>query len=84
MKLLRDLVLIQADKPKEKSDIGLFKVEEWKTLPATGVILAVGPQVTEVKVGERVQFERYASIILEDDKRLCKESMIFGVFDEEI
>lgn len=70
----RDLVLIQADEAKGQTKSGLFIAEEWKTLPHTGTVLAVGPLVREVNVGDRVMFERYASIILEDGQRLCKES----------
>ncbi len=57
-------------------------MEEWKSLPPTGEILAIGPLVKEVKVGDRVIFERFGSIILENDERVCKESHLMGVFDE--
>ncbi len=81
MKPKRDIVLIRADKPREKTDSGLFIVEEWKTLPQTGEVLAVGPLVRDVKVGERVLFERYASVILEKDERLCQESHVLAVLE---
>lgn len=73
-----DLVLIQADKPRDKTASGLYIQEDWKTLPPIGTVLAVGPKVTEVIVGDRVLFERYASVILEGDDRLCKESHILA------
>ena len=79
----RDLVLIQADAPKEQTKSGLYIVEEWKTLPHTGTVLAVGPKVTEVKVGERLLFERYGSVILEKGQRLCKESHCLATLEEE-
>lgn len=78
MKPKRDIVLIRADKPKEKTASGIFLVEQWKTLPQTGEVIAVGELVKNVDVGDRVLFERYASVILENDERLCQESHILA------
>lgn len=83
MKILRDLVLIKADIQPDKMG-SIYIVEEWKSLPPTGEVLAVGPLVKSVKVGDKVLFERYASIILEDDKRISKEDNIFGIIDENL
>lgn len=83
MKPKRDLVLIQADKPKEKTNSGLYIQEEWKTIPPLGTVEAVGPLVKDVKPGDRVIFERYSSIILEDGKRMCKESHILATVEEQ-
>jgi chaperonin GroES len=74
----KDLVLIKADPPKEKTASGLYITEEWKSLPPTGVVLAIGPDVKDVKVGDNVLFERYASVILRDEERLCKENHILA------
>lgn len=82
MKPLKDLVLIKADKAEEKTASGLYITEDWKTLPPTGVVVAVGPMVNSVEAGQRVVFERYASIILKDDERLCKESHILATIEE--
>ena len=77
----RDIVLIKAEKPKEQTDSGFYLAEDWKTLPLRGEVLAVGPLVTNVTVGDVVLFERYSSVILENNERLCKSSHIFGVYD---
>lgn len=78
MKILptRDILLIKADKPKGESESGLLIAQEWKTLPLTGEVLAVGPEVTAVQVGDRVGFNRYASTILEGDDRLINERQL--------
>lgn len=83
MKPLRDIILIEPDKPPEKSAAGLYIVEEWKSLPPSGTVKAVGPEVTKVKPGDRVIFERYGSIIFNKETRLCKESQILGFKDED-
>lgn len=76
---LRDLVLVKADKPRSESESGLLISEDWKTLPLLGNVISVGPEVNFVKPGDRVVFERYASVVLENDERLCKQAHIFGV-----
>lgn len=91
MKLLRDLILIKVDQPEQKTKSG-FHVptkdrEGWETLPPTGVVQAVGPDVNEVEVGQHVMFERYGSIMLdknlETGGRMCRESQVFAVLDDE-
>ena len=76
----RDLVLIQADEADTKTKSGLLLHENWKTIPLTGKILAVGPDVTNIKVGDNVGFNRYASEIMEDNQRLVKQREIKWVF----
>lgn len=76
MKPLRDLVLVKADAAAKQTDTGFYLVENWKTLPLTGKVLAVGPDVASVKKGDRIGFARYGTVILPDDERLCKESHI--------
>lgn len=76
-------MLIKADKPKDKTESGLLIQEDWKSLPPKGTVLAVGPLVTVVKPGDRVLFERYASIILEDEERLCKQSHLLAILRNE-
>lgn len=78
-----DLVLIKVDKRPDQTSSGLYIQEDWKTLPPTGVVLAIGPLVSIVAVGDKVLFERYASVILENDERLCKESHILARISDD-
>lgn len=75
-------LLIRVEKPKQQTESGLYISEDWKTLPPKGEVLAVGPEVGGVKKGQRVVFDRFGSVILDDDQRLCIEDQIFGVLDE--
>lgn len=79
MKLLWDWVLIKPDEPKTKTDSGLYVHEDWKTLPITGEVKAVGPEATTVKTGDRVMFLRYAVIDGEGGDKIAKEQHIIGV-----
>lgn len=81
MKPLRDLVLIKVDEVKKKTESGILIQENWKSLPLTGEVLATGPLVAVVKKGDRVSFERFSSVILPDDQRLCKEGHIFACLE---
>lgn len=79
----RDRIIIETDKPKEKTDFGLLLNEDWKSLLPTGTVLAVGPGVLDVRPGDRVVFERYASIILEGQQRMCLEKHIMAIITGE-
>lgn len=82
IKPTRDIVLVKVEKAPEKTASGFYIKEDWKTLPPVGEVLAVGPEVTTVKKGDKILFERFAAIILENDERLCKESHILGIINE--
>ena len=78
---LRDLVVIEVDESKKQTASGLLIHEEWETLPPTGTVLAVGPEVTEVQPGDRVLFERYGAIMplgKNSPIRVCKENGIMA------
>lgn len=79
----RDLILIEADKPKEQTKSGIFIVEDWKTLPPMGVVQAVGPDADQTLLGKRVIFERYGAVTVEDDMKLCLESHIQAVVEDD-
>lgn len=72
-KILWDIVAIKVDPVENKTASGLLLAEEWKTLPQTGTVIGVGPEVTEIKAGDRIAFNRYASIIFDKETRLVTE-----------
>jgi chaperonin GroES len=82
MKPLRDIVLIRPDEAQEKTQTGILLHEDWKTLPPTGEVVAVGPEVTDVKPGDRVVFMRYAVIDADDGLKAAKEMHIMGVIED--
>ena len=81
IKPLRDNVLLEADKPAKQSASGILIQEDWKSVPPTGRVLAIGPDCEGISVGDTVLFNRYGSITVEDDIRLCQMSHILGVLN---
>lgn len=86
--LTGEKVLISADKAPEKSKSGLYLTESWKTLPPFGEVVAIGPEVKTVKVGDRVIFERYGSVTIQlehgekEDYRVCLEKHVIAKVDK--
>lgn len=78
VKPTKDIILIKPDKPKDRTDSGLYIKEDWKTLPPIGEVLAIGPDVSTVKVGDKVVYERYGAVKFDRDTSLCKESHIIA------
>lgn len=91
MKLLRDLILIKVEAPKENTESGFYVPsadrDGWKSLPPRGTVIEVGPEATDIKPGQKVVFERYASIMLDHDLdnglRICRPWQILAVIEDE-
>jgi chaperonin GroES len=82
MKPLRDVVLIRPDEAKTQTETGILLQEDWKTLPPTGVVEAVGDEVTDVKPGDRVMFLRYSVIDAGDGLKAAKEQHIIARIED--
>jgi co-chaperonin GroES (HSP10) len=84
MKLLNGHILIRVDEAQKQTKSGLYLTENAVRLPQTGTVEAVADEVTEVKVGDKVAFLRYAAIDgVEEDTRLCKIEHILGVYSAD-
>lgn len=77
---LGDIVVIEVIPPAKETASGIILTEDWKTLPPKGKVIAIGDGVkNEGLIGKVVVFERYTSVVLEDNLRLCRESNILAV-----
>jgi chaperonin GroES len=84
MNALRDLVFIQLDDESNQTASGIYLKKTWDTIPPTGTVTAVGPDVKDVKVGDHVIFMNYASIDSDQaDIRIVKEEHVLGVIDDK-
>lgn len=83
MKPLTNRVIIEVEPPQEQTKSGLYIKQEWKSVPPEGIVKAIGPDVKNVKPGDKVLFERYASVILENNLRVCLDTHIHAIIDEK-
>lgn len=82
MKLLNKNVLVRVDEVQQKTESGILLADNTQKLPSSGVIEGVADGITDVKVGDRVQFLRYASLDTDDEMvRLCKLEHIIGIYE---
>lgn len=78
----RDIVLVEADEAPNQTASGILIHEDWKTLPPTGTVKQVGPDVTLVKAGDRIVFERYGAVKVKDNLRFCQERHIQAIITD--
>lgn len=86
IELFNTYVLIDADVPEQTTKGGLIIAEQWKTLPPTGTVVAVGPDVDGISAGERVVFSRFGALPAQIDPvdnkqknwRLVRQEHVLG------
>jgi chaperonin GroES len=77
---LRSWVLVRID-THEKSAGGIYLPENKKERPVQGTVVAIGPEVGDIAVGERVLFGKYAGVEVEmpDGERLTDHRVLRDV-----
>jgi len=65
---LGDYVVAQQEEAQTKTASGLYLPDSAKEKPKTSVIVAVGKNVKELKVGDRIVFKSYSSTDVKVDK----------------
>ena len=68
IKPLGDYVVAQQEEAASKTASGLYLPDSAKEKPKTSVIVAVGKDVKQLKVGERIVFKTYSSTDVRVDK----------------
>jgi chaperonin GroES len=58
---LADFVVVQQEEPQTKTASGLYLPEKNAEKPKVAMILAVGPLVKDVKVGDKVVYGGYSN-----------------------
>ena len=59
-KPLGDRLLVLPDAPVAKKTTGLAEPPSQKEAPTEGIVVAVGPEVQGIIIGDRVDFEKYS------------------------
>lgn len=81
IKPLADYVVVQQEEPETKTASGLYLPAQAQEKPKVAKVLAVGKDVKEVKVGDRVIYGGYSNTEVKQDGKdylLIKEENIFA------
>lgn len=77
IKPIKDNILIKPDEVKETTKSGIIVSSNQKEPPATGTIIEVGEDVTELKKGDRVYFKKFTP----DEITIDNETYLVGQID---
>lgn len=69
---LGDYVVAQAEEAQTKTASGLYLPEKSAEKPKTAVVVAVGPDAKQVKVGDKIVYKTYSTT----DVKVGKEDFI--------
>lgn len=79
MELLNGYILVRVNPEITETQSGFLLARNSVRLPSRGIVEAVAKEVDTVKVGDEVEFLRYASIEgMEPDTRICTLDMIIA------
>lgn len=67
LKPLKDRIVAVQEKPQEMTKSGIL-LGEAKEKPAYAVVESVGPEVKEIKKGDRIIYEEYSTTEIKVDK----------------
>lgn len=83
---LANRVLVQEVKQAEETKSGLLIPEIAKEKPQEGLVVACGPTASSVRVGTRILYEKYSSVMVRLDGQemlIIYEDDIIGTLSEE-
>ena len=82
MKLLHDNVLIQPQKNPEKNEDGIYiSANQLKELPPFGRVMAIGKDITDIQVNDRVIYSVYSGMEVDAESVIVPYSGILAVYD---
>lgn len=78
MQPLRDILLVQIEKPDETTKSGLFIQRKWEQAKSEATVLAVGTDVTVAKAGDKVHINPYAIIDAGQEAQFIREKDVLA------
>ena len=78
---LADYIVAQGDTATERTASGLYLPNNAQEKPKTATVLAIGPAVQQVKVGDRIIYKSYSTTDVKVDKNdyiLVKEEDVLA------
>ena len=84
IKAIKDRVFIRLQPQAEKTEGGVLLTAAEETPQTTGVVEGIGPEVTAVKVGDKVLFHMFDELPSYDKEVVVlRENSILGVFEND-
>ncbi len=84
---LADRTIIKRDAPDDTSEGGILIPDGAKEKLQTGIVMAIGPEVKDVSVGDRIIFQAYGFTPIEVDKQemlvICEEEIMIRIKQDE-
>lgn len=65
---LDNRLIIERDEVKDRSNSGLYLSTTKSELPPSGIVVAVADNIKDIKVGDRVIFNQYGALPLEENQ----------------
>lgn len=84
VKPLKERLFVRYFEEEEKTSGGLFIPDTAKEKPQKGIVEAVGSEVKDVKVGDKVLFDKYSGSKVNIDEAeylIIKEEDILGIIE---
>ncbi len=82
---LADYVVAQAEEAASKTASGLYLPDNAKEKPKTAMVVAVGPEAKQVKIGDRIIYKSYSNTDVKvgsEDYILVKEEDVLATVGE--
>lgn len=79
MKLIHRDLLIEQDVPKEKTASGIYIAETIATYPPIGTVRALGIDISDIKIGDRVVFEPYGGKLVEENLLIVPYEAVLAI-----
>ena len=86
MKPLASNVLVKEDEVQEYSKGGILLTEESKEKPTSGTVVGVGRDVTDIAVGQKILYGKYAGTEVDSDGEklvIMQDVEILGIIEED-
>lgn len=81
MKVFYPYIVVEPEKPPEKTASGIHLAEQIKTYPPYAKVIQVPEEVDEISPGDRVIYKVYTAVDIDDDLAVVPLEAIIGIAD---
>ncbi|VEU82244.1 GroES family chaperonin [Acholeplasma hippikon] len=84
LKPLNEYVVLSFEKVESKTESGIILSTSEKDKPSIGNVVALGPKVKDIKVGDKVVYQTYSGTKVKFDEKeylIIKEENILAIYE---